>query len=174
MLTLVAGTAGAIGGDWKFMDFDDESRRPEGIISPSLDDFPERTDQPFLRVGDHPLSTFSVDVDTASYSVVRKLLTEGSLPPRDAVRVEEMINYFTYEAAPPRDGQAFAAHLEMMPSPWNPRHPLVRVTLKGRELTRETRPALNLVYLVDVSGSMEAENKLPLVKRALQMLAGAG
>ncbi|MFO1489733.1 MAG: von Willebrand factor type A domain-containing protein [Kiritimatiellia bacterium] len=141
------------------------------IISPSLDDFPERTDQPFLRVGDHPLSTFSVDVDTASYSVVRKMLTEGRLPPPDAVRVEEMINYFTYEAAPPQDGKAFAAHLEMMPAPWNTRHPLVRITLKGRELTQATRPALNLVYLVDVSGSMDAPNKLPLVKRALQMLA---
>ncbi len=141
------------------------------IISPSLDDFPERTDQPFLRVGDHPLSTFSVDVDTASYSVVRKMLTEGRLPPPDAVRVEEMINYFTYEAAPPKDGKAFAAHLEMMPSPWNTRHPLVRITIKGRELTTATRPALNLVYLVDVSGSMNDPNKLPLVKRALQMLA---
>ena len=172
LLTVHAGMSVAIGEDRQFMDYDDESRRPEGIISPSLDDFPERTDQPFLRVADHPLSTFSVDVDTASYSVVRKLLTEGQLPPRDAVRVEEMINYFTYEAAPPRDGQAFAAHLERMPSPWNPRHPLVRITLKGRELSQETRPALNLVYLVDVSGSMNADNKLPLAKRALQMLAG--
>ena len=98
-------------GNLKTGDHNDKGERPEGIISPSLDDFPERTDQPFLRVGDHPLSTFSVDVDTASYSVVRKMLTEGRLPPPDAVRVEEMINYFTYEAAPPQDVVAYAARL---------------------------------------------------------------
>jgi Ca-activated chloride channel homolog len=81
------------------------------FLSPSLDDFPERTDQTFIRVEDHPLSTFSVDVDTASYSVVRKFLSDGSLPPADAVRVEELINYFPYDYAPPKDATPFAAHL---------------------------------------------------------------
>ena len=141
------------------------------FLSPSLDDFPERTDPEFTRVADHPLSTFSVDVDTASYAVVRRFLNEGRRPPADAVRVEELINYFPYDYAPPGDETPFAAHLEAAPAPWNPENTLVRIALKGREIPPSSRPALNLVYLIDVSGSMSPGNKLPLVKRALQMLA---
>ncbi len=141
-----------------------------GYLSPSLDDFPERQDQEFMRTADHPLSTFSIDVDTASYSVMRKFLNDGRLPPMDAVRVEELVNYFPYDYAPPKDDAPFAAHLEAAPAPWNPSNTLVRIALKGREIPAASRPALNLVFLVDVSGSMQPENKLPLVKRALQAL----
>lgn len=137
---------------------------------PSLDDFDEIRDNTFQRVADHPLSTFSIDVDTASYSVMRKMLLEGRLPPKDAVRIEELINYFPYDYAAPRDGKPFASNMEIAPCPWKPEHYLVRVALKGREIETKDRPACNLVYLLDVSGSMNDANKLPLVKRAMQAL----
>lgn len=140
------------------------------LWGPSLDDYDEIRDNTFRRVADHPLSTFSIDVDTASYAQVRKMLLDGVFPPADAVRVEEMINYFPYAYAPPTGAHPFAAHMEIAACPWNPAHQLVRIGLKGRELALDKRPALNLVYLVDVSGSMNAPNKLPLVKRSLQTL----
>lgn len=135
----------------------------------------------FVAAAAEPLSTFSIDVDTASYSNVRRFLQSGRLPPRDAVRVEELINYFPYRYAPPpppvgaaraADAPPFAAHLAVASAPWAPRHRLVRVALKGRELTAEARPAANLVFLVDVSGSMSSDNKLPLVKSSLRQLLG--
>jgi Ca-activated chloride channel family protein len=149
-----------------------ESKRAgQPFLSPSLDDFPELRDNKFIRVADHPLSTFSIDVDTASYSVVRKFLVGGRMPPKDAVRVEELINYFPYDLAPPEGNVPFAAHLEMAPAPWNSEHRLVRIALKGRTIPREVRPPLNLVFLLDVSGSMSSENRLPLVIRSMQTLA---
>jgi Ca-activated chloride channel family protein len=126
-------------------------------------------DNPFLNVAENPLSTFSIDVDTASYSNVRRFLTSGSLPPKDAVRIEEMINYFDYAYPGPVDGKPFAAHLEVAGAPWNPEHRLLRIGLKGRELRAE-RPPANLVFLLDVSGSMEPENKLPLAKDSMRLL----
>jgi len=137
---------------------------------PSLDNFDEIHDNTFQRVSDHPLSTFSIDVDTASYSVMRKVLLEGRLPPKDAVRIEELVNYFPYDYAVPRDGKPFASNMEVAPCPWKPEHYLVRVALKGREIESKDRPPCNLVYLLDVSGSMNEANKLPLVKRAMQAL----
>jgi Ca-activated chloride channel family protein len=128
-------------------------------------------ENPFQRVADHPLSTFSIDVDSASYAVVRRYLTDGQLPPKDAVRIEELVNYFTYTYAPPTDGRPFAVHLDAAPCPWNPGHQLARVAIKARELDKASRPAVNLVFLIDVSGSMSSANKLPLVKRSLQTLA---
>jgi secreted protein with Ig-like and vWFA domain len=126
----------------------------------------------FFRVRSSPLSTFSIDVDTASYANVRRFLDQGRRPPRDAVRVEEMVNYFNYRYAPPSksENEPFAASMEIAAAPWNPAHRLVRIGLKGRELSVENRPAANLVFLLDVSGSMNAENKLPLVKESLRML----
>ncbi len=124
----------------------------------------------FLRVADHPLSTFSVDVDTASYANVRRFLQSGNLPPVDAVRIEELINYFPYDYAAPKDSSAFAASMEVTSAPWAPQHRLVRIGLKGREVTTGSRPAANLVFLLDVSGSMNASNKLPLVKQAMRLL----
>ena len=122
-----------------------------------------------------PLSTFSIDVDTASYSNVRRFLTGGRLPPRDAVRVEELINYFPYRYAPPpadsaRNAAPFAAYLEVASAPWAPAHRMVRIGIKGRELTAATRSPANLVFLLDVSGSMNQPNKLPLVKESLRLL----
>lgn len=124
----------------------------------------------FRTVESEPLSTFSIDVDTASYSNVRRFLTSGRLPPRDAVRVEELINYFPYRYAPPMSDVPFAAKLEVASAPWAPEHRLVRIGLKGRELTTASRPRANLVFLIDVSGSMNSANKLPLVKESLRML----
>lgn len=124
----------------------------------------------FQRVADHPLSTFSIDVDTASYANVRRFLDSGRLPPVDAVRIEELINYFPYNYAPPTDGSPFAASMEVTAAPWAPEHRLVRIGLKGREVTTGSRPAANLVFLIDVSGSMSAWNKLPLVKQAMRLL----
>jgi Ca-activated chloride channel family protein len=126
-------------------------------------------DNPFLEVAQNPLSTFSIDVDTASYSNVRRFLNSGALPPKDAVRIEELINYFDYEYAGPADGKPLTAHFDVTDAPWKPEHRLLRVALKGREL-RGDRPASNLVFLLDVSGSMGEPNKLPLVKESMRML----
>jgi Ca-activated chloride channel family protein len=129
-------------------------------------------DNDFLAAAENPLSTFSVDVDTASYSNVRRFLLGGRRPPRDAVRIEELVNYFTYDYTAPRaaDPAPFAASLEVAAAPWAPTHRLVRIGLKGRELSTADRPAANLVFLVDVSGSMDEPNKLPLVQESLRML----
>ncbi len=124
----------------------------------------------FLDVKGNPLSTFSIDVDTASYANIRRFLTAGSLPPAGAVRIEEMINYFPYNYATPKNGDPFAVNLEAATCPWNAAHLLVRIALKGRELEASARPPSNLVFLIDVSGSMEPENKLPLLKRSLRAL----
>lgn len=129
-----------------------------------------RQDNGYLRVADQPLSTFSVDVDTASYANVRRFLTQGRRPPADAVRIEELVNYFPYHYAPPAGAAPFAAHLEVASAPWAPEHRLVRIGLKGREVSDASRPAANLVFLIDVSGSMQEANKLPLVKRSLRLL----
>lgn len=122
-----------------------------------------------------PLSTFSIDVDTASYANVRRFLDQGQLPPADAVRIEELVNYFKYEDAAPAEslsegGAPFAVHLEQMAAPWKSKHRLLRIALKGYEMPWDERPASNLVFLIDVSGSMDHANKLPLLKDTLQML----
>ena len=130
------------------------------------------TENPFLAAKENPLSTFSLDVDTASYANVRRFIESGSLPPPDAVRIEELINYFPYDYAPPApdSGQAFAVHLEAASCPWAPLHRLVRIGIKGREVATDKRPASNLVFLIDVSGSMEPPERLPLIKRAMSMM----
>ncbi|GMU32272.1 MAG: hypothetical protein AMXMBFR20_01450 [Planctomycetia bacterium] len=129
-------------------------------------------DNPFLPAMQNPLSTFSIDVDTASYSNIRRMLTAGQRPPADAVRIEEMINYFSYDYAPPTGDHPFSVNLETASCPWNGEHRLVRVGLKGVEIELAKRPVCNLVFLIDVSGSMDCPNKLPLVKQALSMLVG--
>jgi Ca-activated chloride channel family protein len=127
-------------------------------------------DNRFLRPLDSPLSTFSIDVDTAAYANLRRFLRQGSLPPADSVRIEELVNYFSYQYAPPTDEKPFAVHTEVTACPWNPEHRLVRIALKGREIKVDARPPSNLVFLLDVSGSMDQPNKLPLVKRAMHLL----
>jgi Ca-activated chloride channel family protein len=127
-------------------------------------------DNPFFASKDSPLSTFSIDVDTASYANVRRFLEQGSRPPKDAVRIEELINYFNYRYPAPTGTSPFAVHAEVFACPWEPAHRLVKLGLKGREIDTAHRPAANLVFLVDVSGSMEAPNKLPLLRSALKLL----
>ncbi|MFI5336593.1 MAG: von Willebrand factor type A domain-containing protein [Opitutales bacterium] len=129
-----------------------------------------REDNPFLAVGQNPLSTFAIDVDTAAYANVRRFLAAGQRPPRDAVRIEELVNYFPYDYAGPQAGAPFAAHLEVASAPWAPEHRLVRIGLKGREVSEAARPPASLVFLLDVSGSMDEPNKLPLVKRSMRLL----
>ncbi|MET0263693.1 MAG: VWA domain-containing protein [Rariglobus sp.] len=146
-----------------------------GEPAPNAEVYATQVENGYRTVADEPLSTFSVDVDTASYSNVRRFLTSGLLPPRDAVRVEELINYFPYRYAPPapagaKDAVPFAAKLEVASAPWAPAHRLVRIGLKGREFNAAARPAANLVFLIDVSGSMNSANKLPLVKESLRLL----
>jgi len=136
------------------------------------DRYDRLVENPFRAVKDHPLSTFSIDVDTASYANVRRfLLQEGRLPPPGAVRIEELVNYFDYDYAGPEDDVPFAAHVEVAGCPWTPGHRLVRVALKGKEVDTEQRPPSNLVFLLDVSGSMNSPDKLPLLKQGMKLLA---
>jgi Ca-activated chloride channel family protein len=124
----------------------------------------------FLSVVDNPLSTFSIDVDRASYSNVRRFLRDGQRPPRDAVRIEEMINYFTYDYPEPAGGQPFSVTTEIARAPWNEKNRLLLIGLQGRHMKTVDLPANNLVFLIDVSGSMESPDKLPLLKRSLELL----
>ncbi len=129
-------------------------------------------DNSFHRTASEPLSTFSIDVDTASYSNVRRFLTQNMLPPKDAVRIEELLNYFPYNDPPPADSSPdpFAVHFEIAGCPWNAKHRLARIGIAARPIDQSKRPPSNLVFLVDVSGSMQEPNKLPLVQWCLQRL----
>jgi Ca-activated chloride channel family protein len=129
-------------------------------------------DNPFLAARANPLSTFSIDVDTASYANVRRFLRDGMLPPPDAVRIEEMLNYFRYDYPEPRDGAPFAVTAEVGACPWEDEHRLVLVGLKAQALEDAEVPARNLTFLIDVSGSMQPANKLPLLKQAMGLLVG--
>lgn len=135
------------------------------------DQYDKIDERPLQFVADQPLSTFSVDVDTASYSNVRRYLTDGTAPPPDAVRIEEMINYFDYAYPQPQGPDPFSVTTEVASCPWNPGRRLVRVGLQGRDLDVENTPPRNLVFLVDVSGSMAGADRLPLLQRGLTMLA---
>jgi Ca-activated chloride channel homolog len=125
-------------------------------------------ENPFQRPGNAPLSTFSIDVDTAAYSFMRRSINAGQLPPKDAVRIEELINYFPYNYPQPQGDQPFSITTEVAAAPWNSRHKLVQIGLKGKQL--QTLQPSNLVFLVDVSGSMGSEDKLPLVQKSLRLL----
>jgi Ca-activated chloride channel homolog len=124
----------------------------------------------FHRVADDPLSTFSIDVDTASYANVRRFLNQGTLPPADAVRIEELINYFRFDYGDRPSDAPFAIATEVTVCPWNPRHKLALIGLQSARLSEARTPARNLVFLLDVSGSMTPPDKLPLVKTAMRML----
>ena len=125
----------------------------------------------FRQPTEQPLSTFSIDVDTASYANVRRFLNEGRLPPEDAVRVEELINYFHFDYADSTQGAPFGVTTEIVPCPWNSGHRLALVGLQAKRLPEGRTPPRNLVFLLDVSGSMSSNDKLPLVKTAMKMLA---
>jgi len=129
-------------------------------------------DNPVRRPGDAPVSTFSIDVDTSSYANVRRLLQSGRLPPSDAVRVEELINYFDYDYPAPDDTESpFSVNIEQAITPWNPATRLVQIGIRGHEIPQEEMPPANLVFLIDVSGSMNGPNRLPLVINGLKLLA---
>jgi Ca-activated chloride channel family protein len=128
-------------------------------------------EQPVKSVADEPVSTFSVDVDTASYSYVRRMLEDGQVPPPDAVRIEEMINYFPYDYAAPEDDETpFATAVALYPTPWNPATRLMHIGIKGYVPPVAEDKASNLVFLIDTSGSMDEPDKLPLLKRAFRLL----
>jgi Ca-activated chloride channel family protein len=139
-------------------------------IMPNAEQYDPIRENAFVPVAKEPLSTFSIDVDTASYANLRRFLRSGQMPPRDAVRIEEMVNYFSYDYSPPTDGTPFSVNMETAQCPWKTGHRLLRIGLKGREIDRKNRGASNIVFLLDVSGSMNEENKLPLVKAAMKML----
>ena len=132
--------------------------------------FDRIVENPFRHVGDYPLSTFSIDVDTAGYSITRRYIEGGRLPPSSIIRIEELINYFDYDYPTPTDGRPFAVHTEVGYAPWNPEHYLARIAIKGMEFPVSARPKVNLVFLIDVSGSMDAPNRLPLVIESLKLL----
>src|SRR5256714_1682860 len=143
----------------------------EGREVGSGESYAKIDENPFLEAARAPLSTFSIGVDTASYSNTRRFLNDGQLPPRDAVRIEELINYFNYDYPQPTGDAPFSVTAEVAGCPWNPLHKLVHVGLQGKKISTEDLPPANLVFLIDVSGSMGESNKLPLVKSSLRMLA---
>lgn len=137
---------------------------------PSTENYQHKEESPIKITAKEPVSTFSIDVDTGAYANVRRFLKQGQLPPKDAVRIEELINYFPYANTSKNGEHPFGVQTEVAPAPWNPDHQLLRVRIQALEAQAATLPASNLVFLVDVSGSMESPDKLPLVKNTLKML----
>lgn len=153
-----------------------EYRTANAIVVPqsqpaNTEKYADRHDNPVHRTLDEPVSTFSVDVDTGSYSNVRRMLRDGQRPPADAVRAEEFINYFRYGHATPTDrSRPFAVTTELAPAPWNSKRQLLMVGIKGYDVPKATLPPANLVFLLDTSGSMESPDKLPLLKQSFAQL----
>ena len=142
-------------------------------VDPGREKYDGKEVSPVRLTQAEPVSTFSVDVDTGAYANTRRFLTQGTMPPQDAVRTEEMINYFRYDYARPKDrSQPFTVTTDVARTPWNPDTYLMRIGLRGYDIARDERPPANLVFLMDVSGSMNSPDKLPLVKTALAGLAG--
>ena len=153
-----------------YIDADEKYRIAPSRGVPGTESYAPIPQKPFTQVSQEPLSTFSVDVDTASYANARRFLTQGQLPPPDAVRVEEMINYFDYEYAPPRGEEPISVDVEIAQCVWETQHRLARIALKAREVPMDDRGPANLVFLIDVSGSMKDANKLPLLKESMKAL----
>src|SRR5690606_29725496 len=144
---------------------------PAPYYAQGRDKFTEIDQNVFKVVGEEPVSTFSIDVDTASYSFVRASLNRNVLPQPDAVRTEELVNYFSYDYGRPSSAaQPFTTQVDVFPSPWTEGRKLVRLGIQGYEIEPSVRPRANLVFLIDTSGSMNAPNKLPLLKQSLAML----
>lgn len=143
---------------------------PQGYRDEQREHYQALADNPIHSVTEAPVSTFSADVDTGAYANVRRLLNQGRLPPEGAVRLEEMVNYFPYDYALPTDGSPFGVTTELTPSPWNPHTRLLRIGIKASDRTVAELAPANLVFLVDVSGSMERREGLPLVKSTLKLL----
>lgn len=145
-------------------------RVPYVTMEPNTEEYELFKENGFLPVEKQPLSTFSLDVDVASYGNIRRMINQGQMPPKDAVRVEEMINYFSYNYPQPTDGHPVKIVTETTVCPWNKEHQLVRIGVKGKEIPSEILPASNFVFLIDVSGSMYSADKLPLVKSSMKLL----
>ncbi|WCT12020.1 vWA domain-containing protein [Mucilaginibacter jinjuensis] len=143
---------------------------PSNVATPADESYKGVTENGFQNPLDNPLSTFSVDVDAASYTNVRRFINGGQLPPKDAVRIEEMINYFNYDLPAPTGNSPVAIHTELSAAPWNAQHRLLRIGLKAKAVDSAKLPASNMVFLIDVSGSMWEPNKLPLVQSSLKLL----
>lgn len=163
-----------------------DSAKPTSTYAPAADMLQLETEQPYQQFNTeeydainenifhdalkNPLSTFSIDVDAASYSNVRRFINNGQRPPKDAVRIEEMVNYFDYTYAQPKNDDPFSVITEISTAPWNAKHKLVHIGLQGKKISTDNLPPSNLVFLIDVSGSMEDPNKLPLLKTSFKML----
>lgn len=140
------------------------------ITEENSESYAEWTENPFESPVKAPLSTFSIDVDNASYTNIRRFINNGQKVPKDAVRVEEMVNFFKYNYPQPNDEHPFSIATEYSESPWNSNHKLLKIGLQGKTISTSNLPASNLVFLIDVSGSMSDENKLPLLKRSMEVL----
>lgn len=160
MANYSAKSSGYAGGLYKENVYIDYNTESYDIINENI----------FKEVVHNPLSTFSIDVDKASYSNVRRFLNNNSMPVKDAVRLEELINYFDYEYPQPENGDPFSVNLEMGDCPWNKDHQLLMIGLQGENISKENIPAGNLVFLIDVSGSMDSPNKLQLLKQSFKLL----
>jgi Ca-activated chloride channel family protein len=153
------------------------SPAPYGVMAympvpQSTNKFPDKEANKTLLTADHPVSTFSADVDTASYAFVRRLLATGKMPPAEAVRVEEMVNYFPYKYnAPNARSQPFAVTTEVMPSPWKAENQLLHIAVRGFDIQAAKRPNMNVVLLIDVSGSMAPQDRLPLLQQGFRLFA---
>ena len=136
--------------------------------------YKEIKENSFVAVAQQPVTTFSADVDRAAYANVRRIIGYGQIPPKDAVRIEEMVNYFNYDYPTPEEGSASPLRVspELAPAPWNPNHLLLRIGLQAKKIDLAKAPPSNIVFLIDVSGSMDEENKLPLLKSSFKMLLG--
>ena len=171
--SLPAATLRAVGGA-RVASSSAEFKRPPPQPLPGdidRDEYPDEEPNPVKRVSEDPVSTFSIDVDTASYANVRRFLNDGHAPPTDAVRIEEIVNYFDYDyPLPDSRDKPFSVSTSVTPSPWNAHTRLIHVGLKGYDVEPDRRPRANLVFLIDVSGSMDYLDKLPLAKKALRLL----
>ncbi len=159
----------------KFKKLENNKKPEEKVLPPksievSEEDYDNFVENQFENPKAAPLSTFSIDVDNASYTNVRRFINNGQTVPKDAVRVEEMMNFFKYKYPQPQDEHPFSINTEYSDCPWNPKHQLLKIGLQGKNIPTESLPASNLVFLIDVSGSMSDANKLPLLKQSLKIL----
>lgn len=139
-------------------------------MAESTDSFVQKDENPFKLVANNPLSTFSSDVDTASYAIVRKVIESGRLPSPDMVRIEELLNSFSYNYQAPKGDEPISISLELAPALWNPAHKIARIGLQAKAISWDSRKPFNLVFLIDTSGSMQGENRLGLVQKSLKLL----
>lgn len=166
----INSVAGTTAGVYKKSRYDMRGGRTTPTPDYNTEEYSRIYDNEFKDSKKDPLSTFSIDVDKASYSNVRRFITQNQLPQPDAVRIEEMINYFSYNYPKPINNQPFSITTEYTDCPWNKKHQLIHIGLQGKQIELDNLPANNLVFLLDVSGSMNSEDKLPLLKSGLRLL----